>query len=144
MKAYNKDNKSYIVYSDGKIWSNARNRFCKNSLNRDGYIQSSIGLVHRILATCFIDNPYNKKEVNHVDGNKLNNLLSNLEWCTRAENVKHAYDNKLYNTKLDYKLASNIRDEYSTGNISSYKLAKKYNVSQSTIMDILKQKIWKN
>lgn len=48
--------------------------------------------LHRLLAQTFIPNPENKRTVNHIDGNKLNNSLSNLEWATDSENNKHAYD----------------------------------------------------
>ncbi len=48
-------------------------------------------LFHRIKAITFIPNPENKLEINHIDGNKLNNELSNLEWCTRIENARHAH-----------------------------------------------------
>lgn len=63
--------------------------YVKVSLTVNGKSQNK--LVHRLVAQAFIPNPENKPEVNHKDGNKLNNCLDNLEWVTKSENIKHAY-----------------------------------------------------
>jgi len=52
-------------------------------------------LLHRVLATKFLSNPLSLPFVNHIDGNKLNNSLDNLEWCTSSQNQKHAYSSGL-------------------------------------------------
>jgi hypothetical protein len=68
------------------------------------YIKSKDGkyrycYIHRLVAQAFIPNPKNKREVNHLDGNKLNNCVDNLEWATRKENIRHAFDNELIKTE---------------------------------------------
>lgn len=55
--------------------------------------------IHRLIADAFIPNTECKKYVNHIDGDKGNNILSNLEWVTQSENMKHAYDIGLMGTK---------------------------------------------
>jgi hypothetical protein len=75
----------------------------KKQLDRYGYhyVHISNGIkgrnikVHRLVAIAFIPNPENKSDVNHIDGNKLNNHVSNLEWATIKENVRHAHDTGL-------------------------------------------------
>jgi hypothetical protein len=54
-------------------------------------IQGHPNKLHRVVAKCFIPNPNNKPQINHLDGNKLNNNIQNLEWVTNSENQKHAY-----------------------------------------------------
>ena len=73
----------------------AQNGYYRVTLAKNG-IRKQV-YVHRLMATHFIENPNNLPQVNHKDGNKLNNSLNNLEWCTVQENVIHAYKHKLIN-----------------------------------------------
>lgn len=72
------------------------------AVNNRGYYSVRMAgrtrMIHRLVAEAFIDNPDSKPFVNHKDGNKLNNQVSNLEWCTHQENVSHAWDTGLMNT----------------------------------------------
>ena len=72
--------------------------------NKDGYMNVSLykdgkqkqHKVHRLIAQAFILNPQNKKQVNHIDGNKAHNVVWNLEWCTCKENINHAVKTGLH------------------------------------------------
>lgn len=106
-------------------------------------------LLHRLIAIHFIPNPENKPQINHIDWNKLNNNISNLEWCNQSENMRHAHINKLlvtnngenhWNCKLTNKQVLEIRIKYIPRFYSYSKLALEYNCWLTTIQDIIKNK----
>jgi hypothetical protein len=102
----------YKIDKNGNIYSNRIKRIMKIQKSNSGYMYIILkknkkynGLfIHRLLAINFIDNPLNLEQVNHKDGNKLNNNLDNLEWVTRSENMLHMYQIGLKKYKpLHYK-----------------------------------------
>lgn len=106
--------------------------------------------VHRLLALTFIPNPEGKEEVNHKDGDKLNNHLSNLEWVTKKENARHAQETGLSHHPIGVENGRAILTEDQVlviyeqllkGSLVTH-VAKTYNVSPSTVMSIKKRKNW--
>lgn len=99
----------YLISKCGKIYSTKKNKLVK-TFSYDNYCRVSVSLngkqktfyLHRLIAQHFIENPQNKKEVNHIDGNKCNNAIDNLEWVSHKENIHHAINTGLikYNKKM--------------------------------------------
>lgn len=96
-------NEKYEISDQGDVRNRKTGRILNGSINNSGYRTVHIKhsdkpeFVHRLVAETFVpnDDPFHKTDVNHKDGNKLNNRVENLEWVSRSDNVKHAYDNGL-------------------------------------------------
>jgi len=88
----------YLISNHGRLKGNGKRKtVIKLFISKRGYyryhakrFRKNFG-IHRLVAEAFIENSENKPEVNHIDGNKLNNAASNLEWVTASENHKHAF-----------------------------------------------------
>lgn len=103
-------------------------------------------VIHRLVAEAFVDNLENKPEINHIDGDKTNNRSTNLEWCTRQENIQHSLENGLGSRTPAAKLTKEQVKEIKQllTNESCASIGRKYGVSRHTIADIKKGKSWKN
>jgi hypothetical protein len=155
---------AYYVSNTGRVWSmkiktSSGGVILKPAISKGGYCyvylykngNAKMFNVHRLVATHFINNDDNKKCINHKDGNKLNNSVTNLEWCTHSENTKHAYNNNL-NTRqigelngksklleLDVAL---IRELYGDNEFTQKELAEIFKVKQPAISKIILNLTW--
>lgn len=152
----------YLVSNLGRIKSLKGNseRILKLNKKRTGYQEVQLGkhggwfLVHRLVAFAFLDNKDQKPHVNHKNGRKDDNRLINLEWVTRSENQLHAYRTGLQpysnhqraygenhsQSKLDYNKVKWIRNNYKRGD--AVRFGKMFDVSQTTILNIINNKTW--
>ena len=153
---------AYKISSSGKVCSNKYGypiimktflagkgyevvTLCKNGISKKYYI-------HRLVAIHFIDNSNNYPEVNHIDGNKINNKLINLEWVNGVSNMKHAREKLGFNqkgesssnAKLTEKNVIDIINMYKTGKYTYSQIAKNYNVHHGHICSIVNRKFWKH
>ena len=156
----------FLISSYGRLMNKNSGLIYRPELLRTGYYSVRIGLshsermhiiLHKAVAYTFIENPNHLKFVNHKDGNKQNNNVSNLEWCTASDNTQHAYANKLIDvskisgennssSKLSEQDVIIIRATYQKGSSTSGEraLARKYHVSRPTINNIINNRSWKN
>jgi hypothetical protein len=147
--------KEYLVTRDGQVWSVAYNKWRSLRIKDGYYYIRLIGAgkdvtisVHRLVAMTFVPNPKNKPQVNHIDGNKLNNHFSNLEWCTNSENQLHAHKHNLQPSRKgerngNNKLSAHEVDSIRNSGMRRKQVKLKYpHISLTTIDRILKNKSW--
>ena len=156
----------YLISSDdGRVYSNAKNKHMyplKTFVKPDGYLAVSLWddnevgkkkrktfLVHRLVAETFIPNPENKLTVNHIDGNKQNNCVNNLEWATHTEQELHSFalglnyarkGEEANRAELTWDIVHYIRNSYPK--VSVKELSKKFNTTVENIYAILYNYNW--
>jgi len=153
----------YLVDESGSVYStkynntdeiqvlkprvNDRGRLYVN-LCRDGKSKSC--KIHRIVAETYLEGYEEGLEVNHKDGNKLNNHFSNLEWASRVENLEHGVENGLFQrgedrptSKFKESDVKEMRRLFDNG-VSVANLANSYKCSKNTMYRILKRELWKH
>jgi hypothetical protein len=110
--------------------------------------------IHRLVAEAFIPKSENKTDVNHINGDKTDNRVENLEWCTKKQNSQHAIDTGLLvppifrgeensNSKLKNETVMDLRALYKSG-MRVVDIAKKYNLKLPTVEGIVYNKTWKH
>ena len=158
----------YAISSTGRVKRLARNRIIATGVNKPlkekmiktfkgkhGYIHVNLWKngqmkqhrIHRLIMLAHTEKPQNKNVINHIDGDKTNNILENLEWCTSKENTMHGFETGLMKkgerhsqAKLKDVQILDIKRIYSEGESSQRYLARKFNVTQATIWRIVNNK----
>ena len=136
---------SHLVGRELKVQRGTRYKYVR--LTKEG--KGRTEMIHRLIAKTFIPNPLSKPCVNHIDGDKSNNLTSNLEWCTSKENIQHAMDTGLSNNRGSNNRMAYFKDTdvlfirywYEKGS-RICELVKLFNSTHSCISDIVKRRSW--
>jgi hypothetical protein len=147
----------YCIYPDGKLWSKKTNKFLKDQRGgyKGEYRKFSLWVngkyinkyVHVLVMNYFGPiKPSINHEINHIDGNKFNNALNNLEWVTSSENTKHGVKNGLFSrVQLSIEEVKEIKNMFKNtpdyyGKVAS--ISKMYGVSYHVISQIKHNKNW--
>lgn len=140
----------YQVSSLGRVKRVTTGRILKSGKNRGGYLYINLckqGVVsnkriHRLVAQAFIPNPENKSDINHIDEDKTNNTVTNLEWTTRKENLNHGTHNDRVSKTLSIQIiATNIKTGDSTEFYSGKECARQLGLNAGHITSVLKGRL---
>ena len=138
----------YQVSNFGRVKRVKTDRILKEFKNTDGYLLvhlyknkvSSNQRIHRLVAQAFIPNTENKPQVNHIDENKTNNVVSNLEWVTSKENINHGTRNeRMSKTQSIPILAINLKTGKSQEFYGTRECARQLELQPSNISAVLKE-----
>ena len=143
----------YDITYDGNIVNKHNGYILKGQPNSKGYLRVCIGkkfyFIHRLVAEKYIPNPDNKEQVNHKDGNKLNNSANNLEWVSNQENRNHAVKDFLHlqgedcpYAKLNWEAVDYIRAN--PDRLTQKELGDMFGVARSTVSGIVNYRTWKH
>lgn len=152
----------YTISNLGIVRSKLTGIIMKPNITKMGYARVNLRkaksreyksyFIHRLVAMHFLANPNNLPEVNHIDCNRTNNIVTNLEWITREDNMKHSFkygraSNKGLrnpNSKLNLEDIKAIKALKATGRFYNTTIAKMFNVCSSSIDNIINNVTWSN
>ncbi len=139
----------YSVSNIGRVKSHISNRILKPLLRKTGYLEICLYknkrkkyyLLHRVVAETFLEPIEGANEINHIDGDKTNNCIENIEWSTRKQNLQHAYENGLRKDDVSPKRIKCYPKDNKSKVIffnSIYQAARKLKISQGNICMVCK------
>ena len=135
-----KEHPDYIISKTGSLYNTKSKRYVSTTV-KNGYIRYNVNWsrrnMHEVLADQFIPNPNKYNSIDHIDGNKLNNDLSNLEWCDIEENKKRAYNNGL--TSVVKSMVTFIKDSESFTLLGLDNASKVFGIKKSTLSIMIKK-----
>ena len=145
----------YYISNHGRVMSSksGKPKFCKTNISREGYHMAVLSVdgkrkafrIHRLVAKYFVPNPDNLPQVDHIDRDKVNNLVTNLRWVTKEEQQKNRdyQGRKVHFAKLTENKVKEIRARRKKGDRCSA-IAQDFDVSIGTVSRICLRQTWKH
>lgn len=154
-------NGKYIISNTGEVKNVVTNKILTPGTTKFGYKRVNLRtpegkcksyFIHRLVAMNFIPNPNNYPEVNHIDCDRTNNNVNNLEWVNREQNIRHSFRTgnksnkgiKNPNAKLNTADVIAIRAMHNTGRFSNVAISKMFNIGSTSVDNIINGVTWSN